>query len=76
MPATGCGFSHVRGMLVDLAEITRIDKQIKTASDKRADAIDRLVNALIEIDTVTTRINALLDRRNLERNAETPGRMA
>lgn len=63
MPATGCGFSHVRGMLVDLAEITRIDKQIKTASDKRADAIDQLITALIEVDTLTQRLDVLLDRR-------------
>lgn len=63
MPATGCGFSHVRGMLVDLAEITRIDKQIKTASDKRADAIDQFITALIEVDTLTQRLDVLLDRR-------------
>lgn len=50
-------------MLVDLAEITRIDKQIKTASDKRADAIDQLITALIEVDTLTQRLDVLLDRR-------------
>lgn len=53
-----------------------VDTQLRAALDRRNDATDRLVNALIEIDTVTTRINALLDRRNLERNAEQPGRMA
>lgn len=40
-----------------------LDEQLHAAAERRATALDLLVRALVEIDTLSSRIDVLLERR-------------
>jgi hypothetical protein len=40
-----------------------IDEELAEVVQRRTDAVDRLITALIDVDTCTRRMDVLLDRR-------------
>lgn len=42
-----------------------VDDQLAAATKRRAQAVDLLIRSLIEIDTLSNRIDTLLDRKAL-----------
>jgi hypothetical protein len=53
-----------------------IDAQLAELASRRANCLDLLVRCLIDIAAMDTRADVLLDRRNLDAEANEPDRMA
>lgn len=52
-----------------------IDEQLHEIAERRANCLDLLCRCLIELDTLSTRADVLLDRKAEQAAAERPGRI-